>query len=142
MFHLESIPVTDLIISAMEARRKSYAPYSGYKAGAALLTGDSKIYTGCSIENAAFFSGIYAEKCAISKAVSEGERNFKAIAVVGGSEGEKITQYAYPCGDCRQFMREFVKPKDFFIIVARDEKDYQIFTLEQLLPESSYQDIR
>ena len=72
MFHLESIPVTDLIISAMEARKKAYAPYSGYMVGAALLTNDLRIYTGCNIENAAFTRGFCAERLAISKAGSAG----------------------------------------------------------------------
>ena len=115
MFHLESIPVTDLIISAMEARKKAYAPY---------------------IENAAFTPGICAERCAISKAVSEGSLKFKAIAIAGSPRGEALTRYSYPCGVCRQVMREFVKPNDFFIIVAKSVEEYQVFTLEQLLPES------
>ena len=130
MFHLESIPVTDLIISAMEARKKAYAPYSGYMVGAALLTNDLRIYTGCNIENAAF------TRCAISKAVSEGSLKFKAIAIAGSPKGEALTRYSYPCGVCRQVMREFVKPNDFFIIVAKSVEEYQVFTLEQLLPES------
>ena len=143
MFHLESIPVTDLIISAMEARKKAYAPYSGYMVGAALLTNDLRIYTGCNIENAAFTPGICAERCAISKAVSEGSLKFKAIAIAGSPKGEAgghvrqgLRRYSYPCGVCRQVMREFVKPNDFFIIVAKSVEEYQVFTLEQLLPES------
>ena len=126
MFHLESIPVTDLIISAMEARKKAYAPYSGYMVGAALLTNDLRIYTGCNIENAAFTPGICAERCAISK----------AIAIAGSPKGEALIRYSYPCGVCRQVMREFVKPNDFFIIVAKSVEEYQVFTLEQLLPDS------
>lgn len=136
MFHLESIPVTELIVSAIEARKKAYAPYSGYMVGAALLTNDLRIYTGCNVENAAYSPGICAERCAISKAVSEGARKFQAIAIAGSPKGDVLTQYSYPCGVCRQVMREFVKPQDFFIIVAKSVEEYQVFTLEQLLPES------
>ena len=104
--------------------------------GAELLTNHLRIYTGCNIENAAFTPGICAERCAISKAVSEGSLKFKAIAIAGSPKGEALTRYSYPCGVCRQVMREFVKPNDFFIIVAKSVEEYQVFTLEQLLPES------
>ena len=133
MFHLESIPVTDLIISAMEARKKAYAPYSGYMVGAALLTNDLRIYTGCNIENAAFTPGICAERCAISKAVSEGSLKFKAIAIAGSPKGEALTRYSYPCGVCRQVMREFCRD-DFEIILGTSAENYKIYTLSQILP--------
>lgn len=132
---LEDIPTEELIKSALEARKKSYSPYSGYQVGAALLTAELRIYTGCNIENAAYSPGICAERTAFYKAVSEGRRKFKAIAVVGSPEGT-VAQYAFPCGVCRQVMREFVNPEEFLVIVARSLTDYKIYTLSQLLPES------
>lgn len=132
----QDIPVKELIRSAMEARKKAYAPYSKYKVGAALLTNELRIYTGCNIENAAFTPSICAERTAISKAVSEGWRKLKAIAIVGGPDGENINQYAFPCGVCRQVMREFAEPENFFVITAVNEEEYKIYRLSQLLPES------
>ncbi|MCI8354559.1 MAG: cytidine deaminase [Lachnospiraceae bacterium] len=131
---IEDIPAAELIKSAMEARKKSYAPYSGYQVGAALLTNELRIYTGCNIENAAYTPGICAERTALYKAVSEGKRRFRAIAVAGG-RGEEL-QYAFPCGVCRQVMREFVVPGEFVVIVAKSPEDYKIYSLEELLPES------
>ena len=133
MFHLESIPVTDLIISAMEARKKAYAPYSGYMVGAALLTNDLRIYTGCNIENASYTPTNCAERTAFFKAVSEGVRDFQAICIVGGKDG-KLTEYTAPCGVCRQVMMEFCNPKTFQIILAVDKERYEIYTLEELMP--------
>lgn len=126
-----------LIEKAIAASRIAYAPYSHYHVGAALLTADGEIYTGCNIENASFGATNCAERTAFFKAVSEGKRCFKAIAIVGESEyGEQSNQfsdYAYPCGICRQVMQEFCKP-DFEIIVAKSTEDYQKYTLAQLLP--------
>lgn len=133
---VEDIPVKELIRSAMDARKKAYAPYSGYMVGAAVLTNELRIYTGCNIENASYGAAICAERTAVSKAVSEGRRGFKAIAVVGSPEGEGITQYAFPCGICRQVMREFCNPDHMIVIVARGEEDYRLYTLSELLPES------
>lgn len=132
---LNDIPITELIRSAMEARKKAYAPYSGYLVGAAVLTNELRIYTGCNIENAAYTPSVCAERCAISKAVSEGWRRFKAIAVAGSPRGE-ITQYAFPCGVCRQVMREFADSEHFVVIVAKSEQEYRVFSLKELLPES------
>ncbi len=131
---ISDIPVAELISSAMEARKKAYAPYSGYMVGAAVLTNELRIYTGCNIENAAYTPTVCAERTAIFKAVSEGWRRFKAIAVVGSPKGD-VTQYAFPCGVCRQVMREFADADNFVIIVAKSEQDYQAFTLSELLPE-------
>ena len=131
---INDIPVAELIRSAMEARKKAYAPYSGYMVGAAVLTNELRIYTGCNIENAAYTPTVCAERTAVFKAVSEGWRRFKAIAVVGSPKGD-ITQYAFPCGVCRQVMREFADADNFVIIVAKSEQDYQAFTLSELLPE-------
>lgn len=128
--------ICKLITAAIEARRNSYSPYSRYQVGAALLTTDGQIITGCNIENAAYGPSNCAERTAFFKAVSEGIREFAAIAIVGSPEGEALTQYAYPCGVCRQVMMEFCEPESFQIIVAKSEEDYRVLTLAQLLPES------
>ncbi len=125
----------ELIRLAIEARDRSYSPYSGYCVGAALLTGNGKIYTGCNIENAAYTPTNCAERTAVYKAVSEGEKKLSAIAIAGSPKGE-ITQYAYPCGVCRQVLREFSDPEQMFVLVAKSETDYLETTLAQLLPES------
>lgn len=128
--------IKELITAAIEARRKAYSPYSRYQVGAALLCADGQIVTGCNIENAAYGPSNCAERTAFFKAVSEGIREFSAIAIVGSPEGEMLMQYAYPCGVCRQVMREFCKPQQFQVIVAKSEEDYRVMTLAQLLPES------
>lgn len=120
--------IKGLIKKAIEAKEKAYAPYSNFKVGVALLTKNKKVYTGCNIESASYTPTICAERTAISKAVSEGEREFEAIAVVGSSD------YTFPCGVCRQVIREF--GKDINIIVANNIDEYKIFTLEELLPYS------
>lgn len=129
--------IKKLIIKASEAREKSYAPYSKYCVGAALLGQDENIYTGCNIENASFGATNCAERTAFFKAVSEGVKAFEAIAVVGGpmdsSEENSFSEYAFPCGICRQVMQEFCS-SDFIIIVAKSVEDYQLFTLKELLP--------
>lgn len=127
--------IQDLITAAIAARNKSYSPYSHYQVGAALLAGDGQIITGCNIENAAYGPTNCAERTAFFKAVSEGVREFCAIAIVGSPEGDELTQYAYPCGVCRQVMMEFCNPADFQIIVAKSMEDYHIMTLGELLPE-------
>ena len=96
----------EMIELAIGQLQYSYTPYSGFKVGAALLTKDGKFYTGCNIENAAFTPTNCAERTAFFKAVSEGEREFRAICIVGGKDGV-LTEYAAPCGVCRQVMREF-----------------------------------
>lgn len=127
--------IQDLITAAIAARKKSYSPYSHYQVGAALLTEDGQIVTGCNIENAAYGPTNCAERTAFFKAVSEGIREFRAIAIAGSPEGDELTQYAYPCGVCRQVMMEFCRPADFQIIVAKSVEDYKMMTLEALLPE-------
>ena len=124
----------ELIKLALEARENSYSPYSGFKVGAALLTKSGKVYTGCNIENAAFGSTVCAERTAIFKAVSEGEREFEKIAIAGG-KGEMPDSYAFPCGVCRQVMAEFCGP-EFEIITAVSADDYVIKTLKEMLPDS------
>ena len=127
--------IRSLICAAIRAREKSYSPYSHYQVGAALLAGDGRIITGCNIENAAYSPGNCAERTAIFKAVSDGITFFKAIAVAGSPRGDVLTQYAYPCGVCRQVMMEFCDPDDFQVIVAKSEDDYRVMTLRELLPE-------
>lgn len=123
----------ELIHLALEARQTAYAPYSGYRVGAALLTKEGKVYKGCNIENAGYTPTNCAERTAFFKAVSEGERNFEAIAVVGG-KGELPKDYAWPCGVCRQVMMEFCDPKTFHIITAISEDEYLDKTLEEMFP--------
>lgn len=124
----------ELIRLALEAREMAYAPYSKYRVGAALLTKQGRVYKGCNIENAAYTPTNCAERTAFFKAVSEGERAFEAIAIVGGYQGAP-TSYAYPCGVCRQVMREFCDPAEFRIITAISEEQYVERTLAELLPE-------
>lgn len=125
--------IQEMIKEAIQMLKKSYAPYSGFHVGAALLTKSKKIYTGCNIENATFTPTNCAERTAFFKAVSEGEQEFIGIAVVGGKHGE-ISDYCPPCGVCRQVMMEFTDPKKFIVILARSENDYWAYTLEDLLP--------
>ena len=122
----------ELIAQATAAMALAYAPYSGYLVGAALLCEDGSIYTGCNIENGAYSPSICAERTAIFKAVSDGKRNFSAIAICGG-KGGVISGLFPPCGVCRQVMREFCDPKTFQIVLAQPQ-GYQIFSLEALLP--------
>lgn len=123
----------ELIRLALEARQMAYAPYSKYKVGAALLTTQGKVYKGCNIENAAYTPTNCAERTAFFKAVSEGEREFEAIAIVGGSM-DNPTDYAYPCGVCRQVMMEFCSPERFRVITAVSEEQYLEQTLAEMLP--------
>lgn len=127
--------IPELINSALSMLEFSYAPYSDFKVGAALLTKDGKIYTGCNIENAAYTPGNCAERTAFFKAVSEGHKEFSIIAIVGGKSGI-VTKYCPPCGVCRQVMREFCDEKTFQIILAIDAEHYTSVTLQQLLPMS------
>jgi len=124
-----------LIDKAMGMLPMAYIPYSNHGVGAALLTKSGKIFTGCNAENAAYSPGICAERNAIYKAVSEGEREFVAIAIVGGMN--RIPEnFCYPCGVCRQVMREFVNPEEFQIILAKEGGEYMIKTLDEILPFS------
>lgn len=127
---------SELIKLAIEARKKSYSPYSNFSVGAALLTKSGKVYLGCNIENAAFSMTNCAERTAFFKAVSEGETEFEAIAVVGSPHGDELVEYAYPCGACRQVMREFCDVKEFMIIAAKSENEYIKEPLEAFLPHS------
>lgn len=124
-----------LSLLADEAREYSYCIYSGFSVGAALLTKDGKVYQGCNIENASFPAGICAERTAFAKAVSEGEREFKAIAIAGGPKGEKPDD-AYPCGICRQFMNDLVSKDDFDVVIVHSDRAYDVHKLGELLPYS------
>lgn len=124
----------ELIKAAITAAQNSYSPYSNFKVGAALLTDDGKVYLGCNIENAAYGPSNCAERTAIFKAVSEGHKKFKAIAIVGGPNGD-FANYATPCGICRQVMSEFCD-KDFKIIVGNKNLEYKVYTFGELLPHS------
>ena len=104
------------------------------KVGAALLGKNGRIYTGCNIENAAYTPTNCAERTAFFKAVSEGVKEFDAICIVGG-KGGVVTEYAPPCGVCRQVMMEFCDPETFQIILAVDAKQYDIYTLKEMLPK-------
>lgn len=122
-----------LIQLALNARKMAYVPYSHYTVGAALLTEDGEIFCGCNIESASYGATNCAERTAIFKAISEGKRNFSAIAIAGGMEEEEPKEYAYPCGICRQVIKEFAKD-DFRVIVAKSLTDYKEYTLLELLP--------
>lgn len=122
-----------LLQLAKEAMGKAYAPYSGFSVGAALLCGDGSVYQGCNIENGAFSPTNCAERTAFFKAVSEGHREFTAIAICGGRDGA-ITGKITPCGVCRQVMGEFCQ-EDFRIYLGKENGGYEERTLGQLLPE-------
>ena len=124
-----------LIEQAFQALPRAYAPYSHVHVAAALLCRDGEIYMGCNVENASYPAGICAERSAFSAAVSSGKRQFDAIAIVGGKDG-KAQDYCAPCGICRQVMREFVRPDEFLILLAKSPSEYREYTLSQLLPES------
>ena len=117
----------DLIAKAMEAREKAHVPYSHFAVGAALLARSGRIYTGCNVENASYGLSICAERTAVFKAVSEGERDFEAIAVV-------TEKGVTPCGACRQVLLEF--GEDIQVIVANGAGEYRVFTLQELLPQA------
>lgn len=130
---MEKKQIQKMIDLAIEQLSFAYTPYSGFQVGAALLTKKGKIYTGCNIENAAYSPTNCAERTAFFKAVSEGERQFQAICIVGGKNGV-LTEYTAPCGVCRQVMMEFCNPDSFQIILAKDRETYKIFSMRELLP--------
>lgn len=136
---MEHVAKTDkqlLVKEAFEAQKRAYTPYSHFQVGAALLAKSGKIYRGCNIENAAYTPTNCAERTAFFKAVSEGEREFAAIAIVGNKEGvlPDADHYVSPCGVCRQVMMEFCDPKTFEVILASRPDNYKIYTLEEILP--------
>ena len=130
---MEKKQIQELIRPAVEQLDYSYVPYSHFHVGAALLAKNGTVYRGCNIENAAYTPSNCAERTAFFKAVSEGVKEFSAICVVGGMNGE-LTEYTPPCGVCRQVMMEFCDPETFKIILATDTEHYQVFRLTELLP--------
>ena len=133
MSKLSEAQVKELIEVAIEGRTFSYAPYSEFNVGAALLAKNGTIYRGCNVENAGYTPSNCAERTAFFKAVSEGVKEFDGICVVGGKEGP-LTAFAAPCGVCRQVMMEFCDPETFEIILAITPEEYKIFTLKELFP--------
>ncbi|MBD7915986.1 cytidine deaminase [Clostridium sp. Sa3CUN1] len=123
-----------LVEKAYEAQKFAYTPYSNFNVGAALLGTNGKIYLGCNIENAAFTPTNCAERTAFFKAVSEGQHEFLAIAIVGNKADAKETEYCAPCGVCRQVIAEFCDPKNFKIYLAKNKDEFKEYTLEELLP--------
>ena len=130
---MEEAVIRKLIKTAVRQLSYSYAPYSHFKVGAALLAENGTIYTGCNIENAAYTPTNCAERTAFFKAVSEGVRTCKAICISEGINGE-LTDYTAPCGVCRQVMMEFCSPEEFEIILAKGEDDYKMYKLKDLMP--------
>ena len=127
----------ELIRLAYEGKERSYAPYSGFQVGAALLAENGTVYLGCNIENAAYSATNCAERTAFFQAVSEGVKEFRAIAIVGGPKGSKKGELCAPCGVCRQVMMEFCDPRSFLVFCASSPEQYQAYTLAQLLPKLS-----
>lgn len=124
-----------LIEKALEARRKAYVPYSHFHVGAALETETGEVFLGCNVENASYGAANCAERTAFFKAVSEGHRKFRRIAIVGGFL-DSIEDYCMPCGICRQVMAEFGDLHEFQVILAKSSEDYQVYRLEELLPHA------
>ena len=124
----------ELVDLALEAMKGAYSPYSGFKVGAALLSKSGEVYTGCNIENASYTPTVCAERTAFFKAISEGEREFEAIAVVGGKEGN-AEEFCTPCGVCRQVMLEFCN-RDSFLVIFGKKDGFETHTLAELTPFS------
>ena len=122
----------ELIKKALDAREKSYSPYSKFSVGACLEAEDGSIYCGCNIENASYSVTNCAERTAFFQAVSQGITKFQKIAIVGGHD--KAKEYCPPCGVCRQVMMEFCDPDNFEIILGKEDLSYQTYTLRELLP--------
>lgn len=131
---MEKELIGKMIETAIAQLEFSYTPYSHYKVGAALLAKDGTIYTGCNIENAGLTATNCAERTAFFKAVSEGCKEFRAICIAGGQDGA-VTDYAPPCGVCRQVMMEFCDPETFQVILAVNKEQYEVYTLKELLPK-------
>ena len=122
-----------LLKEAHEARKNAYAPYSGFTVGAALLTRSGKTFRGCNIESSVFSPSLCAERVALAKAISEGEKGFVAIAVVGAPNGEEPVKACFPCGVCRQVLSEHVELSSFAVVVE-DNGTVMTYTLAELLP--------
>ena len=125
----------DLIEMALDARRIAYAPYSKFKVGAALLGSNGVVYMGCNVENASYPATNCAERTAIFSAVAEGQKEFEAIAIVGGNEDASELELCAPCGICRQVIEEFAEDRDMKIYIVKNENDYIETTLNKIMPE-------
>lgn len=125
-----------LIEKAIEVLPNSYSPYSNYQVAAAALFDSGNIYTGVNVECASFGGTLCAERNAITTAVTNGDKKLIAIAVVGGPDGDKDSEYCVPCGICRQVMRDFADKDSMLVICAKTPEDYQEYTLEEMLPHS------
>ena len=125
----------ELIAQALLARKNAYVPYSHFAVGAALLAAGGRVYTGCNVENAAYSPTNCAERTAVFKAVSEGERRFLKLAVAAGNDAldAPLPAIVSPCGVCRQVLTEFATP-DMVVLLAKSENDYEAYTLGELLP--------
>ena len=121
-----------LVEAALAAREKSYSPYSKFAVGAALLCKDGTVYTGANVENSSYTPTVCAERVAFFDAIHKGQRNFSAIAIVGGNANEEISDFCPPCGVCRQVMGEFCSG-DFEIILSNG-KEFKVYTLNELFP--------
>ena len=125
--------IKELIKTALSMRKMSYTPYSHFNVGAALLSKDGRVFTGCNIENASYTPTNCAERTAFFKAVSEGVKEFELIVIVGGKEDAGELDYCPPCGVCRQVMSEFCDDS-FKIILAKSETEYMTYSLDESLP--------
>ena len=130
----KAIDRRDLYMIAESARQRAYCPYSGISVGAALLCSSGRVYLGCNVENSAYSPGVCAERVAVLKAVSEGERTFTAIAVAGGKADQDSEGAFPPCGVCRQVLSEFCSVE--FEIILKDGEDICVYRLDELLPHS------
>lgn len=125
----------EIIRFALAARKNAYAPYSNFSVGAAILSKDGRVFQGCNIENSSYGATNCAERTAIFKAVSEGVKEFDTIAICGGMVDDETPKgFAYPCGICRQVMREFCNPNEFRVIFCKSESDYEVHLLKEVLP--------
>lgn len=123
----------ELVKEALSAREFAYTPYSKFNVGAALLCKNGRVFLGCNIESASYTPTNCAERTAFFKAVSEGEREFSAIAIVGGPAGAPLADFCYPCGVCRQVMAEFCS-RDFKIYIAKSESEIREYSLDEIIP--------
>ena len=123
----------ELVKEALAAREFAYTPYSKFNVGAALLCKNGKVFRGCNIESASYTPTNCAERTAFFKAVSEGEREFSAIAIVGGPAGAPPADFCYPCGVCRQVMAEFCG-RDFKVYIAKSENEIREYSLDEIIP--------
>ncbi|MEA4892041.1 MAG: cytidine deaminase [Peptococcaceae bacterium] len=135
IYEKDDVDFSALLAAAARARKRAYAPYSGYQVGAALLAEDGRVFTGCNVESAAYSPTNCAERTAVFKAVSEGCLRFKALAVAGGHRDKELGELDYftPCGVCRQVLREFCS-EDFPVAIAGPGEDYKVLSLGELLP--------